>query len=104
MLTEEQIDLIIERLKMRVEKANTLFLKNISQSIKAIKEISPTQAQQLVQILKYGGNYEKIIKELSKYTNLNLQDLDAIFEVIHANYIKGNVILIEEEENERAKK
>ena len=31
--------------------------------------------------------------------------LDAMFEVIHANYIKGNVILIEEEkENERTKK
>ena len=79
MINEEQIELLIERLINRVEKANTYFLQNIGSSIKKIGSLTPSKAQQLVQILKYGGNYEEIVKEISKYTNLNIKDIDDIF-------------------------
>jgi len=72
-------ELLIERLTRRIEKANTYFLTKIGSSIKKIKSLTPTQAQQLVQMLKYGGDYEKIIKELSKYTDMNINELNDIF-------------------------
>lgn len=84
MITEEQIEILVERLVDRIEKANTYFLMNIGSSIKKIRELTPTEAQQLVQILKYGGSYEDIVKQISKYTNLDIADVDAIFE----NYAK----------------
>ena len=84
MITEEQIDLLIERLIQRIEQANISFLKNIGGSIKQIKELTPTKARKLVQILKYGGNYEDIIRKISKYTNLNINEIDEIF----SNYAK----------------
>lgn len=80
MLTEEQIEKIIERLINRIEEANVEYLKVIGDSIKQIRNISPTEAHQLVQILKYGGSYEDIRKKLAKYTKLNIKDIDAIFE------------------------
>lgn len=83
-ITEEQIDLIIERLNNRVEKANTLFLRSIGSSIKKIKKLTPTQAQQLIQIFKYGGEYDEIVKKITKYTNLNINEIDEIF----SNYAK----------------
>ncbi|MBO7527151.1 MAG: hypothetical protein J6T74_04540 [Clostridia bacterium] len=83
-ITEEQIELIIERLVDRIEKANASFLVSIGSSIKKIKELTPTQAHQLVQMLKYGGNYDKIVKEIAKQTNLNIKDIDEIFK----NYAK----------------
>lgn len=70
---------IIERLIERIDYANTFFLKNIGSSIKKISELTPTQAQQLVNILKYGGNYEDIIKQISKYTDLNVKEVQKIF-------------------------
>lgn len=79
MISEEQIDLLVERLIRRIEEANTYFLMKIGASIAKIKELTPSQAQQLVQILKYGGNYEDIIREISKYTDLNIKDIDEIF-------------------------
>ena len=79
MITEEQVDLIIERLVDRIEQANTYFLMKMGAGIAQIKRLTPSQAQQLVQILKYGGNYEEIIKEISRYTNLNVADIDEIF-------------------------
>lgn len=84
MINENQIELLVERLINRVEQANSQFLMNIGSSIKKIRELTPSQAQQLVQILKYGGNYEDIIREISKYTKLNIKDIDEIF----SNYAK----------------
>ena len=81
MINERQIDLLVERLARRIEEANVYFLKKIGVSVAKIKELTPTQAQQLVNILKYGGNYEDIINEISKYTDLNVKDIDEIFSV-----------------------
>lgn len=79
MISEEQIDLLVERLIERINKANIYFLQNIGSSIKQIRELTPTQAHQLVQILKYGGDYEDMIRQISKYTNLNIAEIDEIF-------------------------
>lgn len=84
MINEKTTDLLVERLIRRMEKANTYFLTKIGSSIKQIRDLSPSQAQQLAQILKYGGNYEKIIKEMSKYTEMNVEDIEDIF----SNYAK----------------
>lgn len=78
-MNEKTIELLTERLVNRINKANEFFLTKIGESVKKIRELKPTQAQQLVQILKYGGNYEEIINEISRITNLNIQDIDAIF-------------------------
>ena len=78
-MDEKTIELLVERLVSRINKANEFFLIKIGESIKQIRELTPTQAQQLVQILKYGNNYQEIINEISQLTNLNVQDIDAIF-------------------------
>lgn len=80
-ITEKQIDRIIEKLAKRAEEANTYFLKSIGSSIKKIRNVTPSQAHQLEQMLKYGGNYEDIVKHIEKYTNMNIKEVDKIFEV-----------------------
>ena len=79
MIDEKTADLLVERLIRRIEQANTSYLKSIGSSIKKIKNLTPTEAQQLVQILKYGGSYDEIVKKIAKYTSLNINDIDAIF-------------------------
>ena len=112
MRREEQIELLVERLIDRIEEANTYFLMKMGSSIKKIKNLTPSQAQQLVQILKYGGNYEDIIREIAKYTDLNIKDIDDIF----SNYAKKdqlfyekfykyrNIPFVEYEQNEALKR
>lgn len=80
MIDEKVIDKLVNRLASRVEDANKYFLKSIGKSIGEIGRLTPTKAQQLVQILKYGGNYNKIVNEISNLTNLNVKDIDKIFE------------------------
>lgn len=79
MINESQIEFLTERLVERINKANIFFYKKIGSALKQIKELTPSQVHQLVQILKYGGNYDEIVRQIAKYTDLNIQDIDNIF-------------------------
>lgn len=79
MISEKQAELLVERLIRRIEKANIYFLKNIGSAVKKISKLTPAEAQKLIQILKYGGTYDDIIKQISKYTDLNIKEIDEIF-------------------------
>lgn len=79
MINEETTEILTEKLIKRIEEANTYFLMKMGASINKIRGLTPSEAQQLVQLLKYGDNYERIVEEMSKYTNLNVSEIDEIF-------------------------
>lgn len=85
MLNDEVIDKVIERLVNRMESANLYILKEIARSIKEIGEINPSKAGQLVQMMKYGGDYNKILNKISKLTKLNKREIEEIFEEVAKN-------------------
>lgn len=85
MLSEELIDKVVERLVRRIEKGNEYVLEEIGVTIKEFGEITPSQAQELAQILKYGGRYDKIAKRLAEITELNVKDIYKIFEEVAKN-------------------
>lgn len=82
MIDERLIDKLVECLVDRIEQGNTYTLQKIGESIKKIGALSPSKAQQLGQILKYGGNYDKIIEKLAQITQLNVNDIYDIFEEV----------------------
>lgn len=82
MLSDEVIEKVVERLAVRMEQANTYILEKIGKSIKKIGTLTPTQAHQLVQTLQYGGDYDKIVKELARITKLNVADIYEIFKEV----------------------
>ena len=85
MLNEELIDKVVERLVRRVEKGNEYVLEEIGATIRKFGEMTPSQARQLAQILKYGGNYDKITKRLAEITELNVKDIYKMFEEVAKN-------------------
>ena len=91
MNNEQIIELLTERLVERTNKANETFLRNIGQKLKQIKKLSPKEAQQLVQMLKYGENFDEITSKISEYANLNIKDIDDIF----SNYAKKDQLFYE---------
>lgn len=82
MLSEKIIDLLIERLVNRIESTNTKILEKISEDIFKLGTLSVTDAHRLAQILKYGGSYNEITKELAELTKLNIKDIEDIFEEV----------------------
>ena len=82
MLDERIIDKLVERLVSRIEEGNSYVLQKIGESINQIGTLSPSKAQQLAQILKYGGNYDKIVSKLAEITQLNTKEIYEIFEEV----------------------
>ena len=80
MIDEEKIDLLVERLIDRTNSANEYILKKMGQSIAKIRKLSQSEAQTLINILKYGGTYEDIVNKLAEYTNLDIKDIEDIFD------------------------
>lgn len=85
MIDERLIDKLTERLVNRIEEVNSYTLKKIGENIKKIGMLSSSDAHNLGQILKYGGNYDDIVKKISKITELNVVDIYEIFEEVAKN-------------------
>lgn len=79
MLSEDTIEKLSERLVNRIDEANEYILRKIAESVKKIGTLSFSEAQQIAQILKNGGDYNKIVKELAEVTGLNQNDIKKIF-------------------------
>ena len=82
MLNEQVIEQLVDVLVRRIERVNTYTLKKIAEVIKEIKDVPPSKAYDLAMILKYGGDYDKIVKEIAKITELNEKEIDDIFKVV----------------------
>lgn len=82
MLNEEAREQLAEILVNRIDDINSKILKEIGDKILAISLIKPSEAYQLGQILKYGGDFKKIAEELAKLTGKNVEDIYKIFEEV----------------------
>lgn len=85
MLSQEAEEILAERLVSNIEKTNSFILEKIGQVIRRIGTLSPTQAYQISQILKYGGSYEQIAKELARVSGKNVQEIYNIFDEVAKN-------------------
>ena len=85
MLSQEVEERLAEHLTTRIEEANSYILKRIGEAIKQISTLTPSQAYQIAQILKYGGTYNEIAKELARVSGKNVQDIYKIFEEVAKN-------------------
>ena len=87
MLSDEVIDKVIERLIRRIEKVNTYTLKQIAKTIKKMSTLAPSDTRKLIEIMNYGGDYEKILKKLAKMSEMNEKEIYEIFdEVAKSDY------------------
>lgn len=80
MLSDEVLDKVVKRVTRRIEQANTYTLEQIAKTIAKIGKLSPSNAYELGQMIKYGGDFDKIVKELARITDLNVKDIYVIFE------------------------
>ncbi len=91
-LRHEIEEALADRFADNINKVNEGILKKIGKIIKDIGKLSPSQAYQLAQILKYGGSYEEIVNELSKLSGKSVDEINNLFNQIAAedkNFVKA---------------
>ena len=85
MLSQEIEEKLADRLVERIQETNSRILKEIGEAIKYMSNLTPSQAYKIQQILRFGGSYEKIARELAKVSGKNVEDIYKIFEEVAKN-------------------
>lgn len=75
MLSERDIEKLIQPILDRQGKINTYVINVIAQRIKEIGKLLPSDVYKLERILKSGADVREINKEIAKLTNLNERDI-----------------------------
>ena len=82
MLNEQVIEKVVERLVRRIEQGNEYVITTIAKNIKKLGKLSTTDAHKLAQMMKYGGDYNKIVDRLNKITKINKKEIYKIFDEV----------------------
>lgn len=82
MLSQEVENNIAEYIADRINELNVKILRRIGENINIISELTPSDAYKIGQMLKYGGSYNEIVKEIAKTSGLSIQDVNDVFERI----------------------
>ena len=78
-VSEKTIDRLVNRLNTYTQNANDYFIKKMGEAISQIRELSPSDAHKLVQMLKYGGSYQDLVRELSNISGIPKKEIEEIF-------------------------
>lgn len=82
MLNDDVMEVLGDRLVNRINFTNEQIIKQLAKNISLFKNLNTTEAHQLAQILKFGGDYKKIRKKIAQLTKMNLKDIDKIFDEV----------------------
>lgn len=83
MQDNEKLDKILEKYYNRFNKFNTKVLKKLGNAIKQFDGVSPSQAYQIAQELKY-NNFEinNLLNELSQISGKSVEDINKLFDEV----------------------
>lgn len=82
MINEELQEKLLSVFDKRFQDYNTKVLKELGNVIKQFKDLTPSQAYELGQQLKYNTTVKDLLDELSKISGLSVKDLKAILEKV----------------------
>ena len=82
MKDEKKLDLVLERFYNRYNKFNTKVLETLGETIKQFDGLTPSQAHELAQELKYSTNIDQLLNELSRLSGKSVQELDELFDKV----------------------
>lgn len=82
MLNEELQEKLLSVFDKRFQDYNTKVLEELGNVIKQFKDLTPSQAYELGQQLKYNTTVKELLDELSKISGLSVKDLKAILEKV----------------------
>ena len=82
MIDEELQEKLLSVFDKRFQDYNTKVLEELGNVIKQFKDLTPSQAYELGQQLKYNTTIKDLLNELSKISGLSVKDLKAILEKV----------------------
>lgn len=82
MQDNEQLDKILDLFYERFNKYNTKVLQKLGNAIKQFDGVTPSQAHEIAQELKYGFELNKLLNELSELSGKSVEDISKLFDEV----------------------
>lgn len=79
---KEKLDSILELFYDRFDKYNTKVLVMLGEAIKQFDDLTPSQAHELAQEMKYSTDVDELLNELSKISGKSMEDIDKLLEKV----------------------
>lgn len=79
MQDNDKLDIILEKFYNRYNKFNTKILQELGNAIKQFDGVSPSQAYQIAQELKFGIELNDLLNELSQISGKSIEDINELF-------------------------
>ena len=82
MLSERQLEAILEVFRQRAQAVTEEYLIRMGQHLRDIGTLSPSDINRLVELKRMNYNLEKIKREIAKAANMSLKDIEKVFEAV----------------------
>lgn len=108
MLSELQLDAILEVFQKRMQDVSEMYLKRMGEHLKEIGTLTASDINRVVEMKRVGYNVEQMKREIAKAAEASIKDVDKVFEAVaesdarfaadvfaadHTPTIKGNPAL-----------
>lgn len=82
MLSEQQLEGILEVFQKRMQEIKEEYLKRMGEHLRDIGTLKPSDVNRLVEMKRIGYNMEEIKKEIAKAANASIKEIDRVFEAV----------------------
>ena len=82
MLSERQLEAILEVFRHRAQAVTEEYLIRMGQHLRDIGTLSPSDVNRLIELKRMNYNIEQIKREIAKAANVSLKDVEKVFEAV----------------------
>ena len=79
---EKKLDVVLEKFYQRFNKFNSKVLIELGETIKAFDGLTPSEAHELAQELRYSTKIKELFEELSKISGKSINDIDKLLDEV----------------------
>ena len=82
MLSERQLEAILEVFRHRAQAVTEEYLIRMGQHLRDIGTLSPSDVNRMIELKRMNYNIEQIKREIAKAANVSLKDVEKVFEAV----------------------
>jgi hypothetical protein len=87
-LSEDSYDKLVQPIVDRQEKINTWVLEQLANKIKEMGDLTNSDSKKLFEMLRFGGDAQRLVKRVAELTKLQVIEIQALIEkVAELNYV-----------------
>ena len=82
MLSERQLDALMEAFTARMQKVVDQYLQQVGEHLRDIGQLTPTDAHRLAELKRLNANTRRIKREIARAARLSVQDVEKVFQAV----------------------